>query len=342
MADFGSPIGSITGLALEHATSSAVTILEGDIYIVLGVDPIKLVRLNRYSLEVVSEYQFAAGENGNEYNIQFVYNGKAYIGISKFGATQIAIVDLATMTRAGTISGFSDQFSMNGLIRFGDTGYASVRRAGGRLYRINLLTNTVIDYLDLSITSSRYALTITDDGGYVIVAGIDAIARIRVDSHPSLMVKDGQLSYSGGDTETCILIDSVQVNNYVLVCSDYPKVYKFALSGTFRQVNSLALSIVPKCSIMISDLYNRNALMGMFEPGGAILKIDRTSWSEGIKVTTGADYIVCGVTMLDYSYWGTCQTPGKVVKVRNEDLSVQDIVTLPTGYNLIYGMFIYS
>lgn len=69
-----------------------------------------------------------------------------------------------------------------------------------------------------------------------------------------------------------------------------------------------------------------------------VLKID-ISTEPPSKVTTltvsGANSILSGVLYGDFSIWGTDESPGRVAKINNGNMTVAGILTLPTGLNIL-------
>lgn len=350
MTDFGVPVSQISGMALEKAPS--VSLVEGNIYILLNTSPSKLVKLDRNSLDIINEYTFATGEADIPYNSFFVHEGKLYVCLNATPGpdySRIAVINLPTMTRLGTIliSGIAaaaDTFSQNGAVKYGNVGYIGVSRSGSggnnKIYQIDLTTDTEFGTpVNLAFTGPQACLAITSNGGYIIASGSGSTRPIKRVNTSTLLV-DGSSTFSSSTGQpTCLFIESN--NNYIYAAGNTITVHKLAINGIFRNILSFTVHQYTGWGGTF-DLYNRNLLLGA-DSVGEIFKIDiSTNQQVNFKDTGISQNIISGITMLDHSYWCYFTSPAKIIKIRNDDLSIIDLVTLPTGYNLSAGIFVYS
>lgn len=336
MTDLGTPVSQISGIALESVPAT-IFYPEGNLYAITGAATAitRVVKLDHDSFNIISEYNTPSGQYDTPANSFLIHEGNLYVGLNQ-GGYQLDIINLATMTRVGTIALPN---LIGPMIKYGNIGYIGVQIID-RLYRINLTTNTIIDYLSLTITPN--AMDITSTGSYIVISDTSITANIqRINT--STFLKDGETTYAGS-TGNAVFVFIDKDNNYAYAGRHTYTIYKFALNGTFRKILPIAFDSSLEWTGLrtASDLYKRYLYVCGYGSLGLIHKYDLEAGLWLSAIDTELDTIVSGVTILNYSYWGSLQSPTKIVKINNADIRVVDQVTLPTGYNNTRSLFSYS
>lgn len=347
MTELGTPVSQISGIALE---SVPAVIIEGQyLYFALSISPFKLIKVDKATLNVVSEYTGIAGEGGVAYGCGFVYNGKAYIGIQAPAVTtnkcRIAIIDLTTMTSLGAIelsdaTTVGDGLCNNGAVVSGNFGYFSVNKTGAtneRLYKIDLTTDTEVGYLDMGASTGAFAIGVNSQGGYIVAAAENSTVTIkRVNLASFTVTGTTNPSFSTGALPRSVTFEALGDGCYITAATSVIKLY---VSGDiFRIVSETSLTVaglIGMGNAVISDLYQRYLLMGDSSGVGEVRKFSILNLvlEKVLDFPTGYTYPLCAINQGSYSYWGTFNTPGSLIKIENNNLVIENLVTLPSGYN---------
>lgn len=342
MSDYGVPVSQISGIALESVPSVPI---EGNyLYFALSTNPFKLIKVDKTTLNILSEYVGLTGENGVKYGCGFVYNGKAYIGLAgspTANKCRIAVIDLATMTRVTTIelSGVvtADVLCSNGAVVAGDYGYfiVAISAAGNeRLYKIDLTTDTEVGYISM-LGGGEGSMEVNHQNSHIVIVWDEIVRMRRIELSSFTVTGETQPTYSLPPvTPKKVIFDNSGDYCYV---TNYNYILKLSVtSNVFMIVEITLLSTdIGGNYAVIKDLYQNHLLIG---DSGAFCDIYKFNLSEraivkSLKFSDTYNYSLCSINQGDYSYWGTFNAPGAIIKVQNENLTIKSLVTLPSGYN---------